>query len=87
MGCVNTDASTLPELPPGYKYMPCRHCDKPMIVRVVRKKLPAHIECSIELQQATMFQIRERRGPAYKKWVENTLKAAEALAREGYPLD
>lgn len=77
--------SDTPKAPPGFKYMPCRFCEKPMLVGAKRYKPPAHIECSTAVQMDNIRQMNEKKGPFYDKWLEGQLKYLETLRGGGPP--
>lgn len=62
----NTQGTDTP--PHGYKYMPCRYCEEPMLVAERRKKLPKHTECGIRIMMDNADQIANKSGPAYDRW-------------------
>lgn len=83
--CMDADNEGLADPPNGYKYMPCRHCDKPMIVGVTRRKLPHHPECGLERASAAMLQMANKSGPYYDRWLESLAKRFSDQAGGGGP--
>lgn len=71
---MDTDTGELGELPPGYKYMPCRYCDKAMPVLNNRRKLPFHSECSVRAAAEASRQMNAKQGPYYDAWLESMAK-------------
>ncbi len=70
-------------LPPGYKYMPCRYCDEPMIVLTRRRSAPHHLECGIRVSMDNSRQIAMKQGPYYERWAAGVARYATTLPRGG----
>lgn len=79
MDSMNDDSTSLPALPPGFKYMACKHCSKPMKVGNKRRNSPSHTECGIGIAIEVQRQMANKSGPYYERWLNsqaNALKRA-----------
>jgi len=65
---MNSNMNELPPPQPGFKYMACRHCDKPMLVGIRRRNLPSHFECGVQAAIDNSRQMHEKKGPNYDRW-------------------
>lgn len=77
--------SDTPIAPEGFKYMPCRICEIPMLVGIKRYRAPAHAECGVKAQLENMMQIAKKEGPYYERWRQGQLKYLETLRGGGVP--
>jgi hypothetical protein len=76
----------LPDPPDGFKYMPCRHCDKPMLVGATKTRTPGHIECGIERAVEVQRQMAAKEGVYYQRWRMGMALAAERSTGGGAPV-
>lgn len=81
------DNDTVPfnSAPDGYKYMPCKHCEKPILVGITRRRSPHHPECGMKALRENMEQISRKEGPAYERWLNAMRKSVENLGGGGPP--
>jgi len=72
-------------LPEGFKYMPCRYCEIPMLVGVRTVKAPHHLECSVKAMHAAMTQMAQKSGPYYDRWKASMTRASDKWTQGGTP--
>jgi hypothetical protein len=68
-------------LPPGFKYLPCKYCGRMILVGDRTRKLPHHLECSMQVAIDTVRQMAAKEGPYYERWKQSMRRYAE---REGW---
>jgi NMD protein affecting ribosome stability and mRNA decay len=85
MGLMNIDDAELPELPEGFKYMPCRHCGKSVVTGAKRVRTVAHVECSMKVATDNVRQIHDKKGPYYDRWLAGQAAYLTRLTLGGAP--